>query len=335
MIFTLQMVAAVALDGVLGDPRWFPHPVRGIGALCRLFESLSRRIIKNAYVAGLITAAAVIGITAGIVFLVLVSAASWSPYLEALVGVFLLYTTIAGRDLLRHSMDVYAQLKVRGNLENARIAVARIVGRDTTVLDESGVCRASIETVAENMVDGITAPIFYAVLAACLAPFTALTPLSCAVVGAFCYKAVNTMDSMIGYKSDKYLKFGRFAAKLDDLVNFIPARISGICLIAAAFLLRLDYKGAMKIFLRDRLAHASPNAGHTEAAAAGALGVRLCGPSMYFNKIVKKPFLGENIREVESGDIKATNRLVIVGSLIFVITLIICRIVFLSVTGKF
>jgi adenosylcobinamide-phosphate synthase len=204
--------------------------------------------------------------------------------------------------------------------------VAKIVGRETAKLNREGVCRATIETVAENMVDGITAPLFYAILASCLAPVFDLSAISCSVVGAFLYKAVNTMDSMIAYKNEKYLKFGRAAARLDDAVNFIPARLSGLCLIVAAFFLKLDYRGAARVFLRDRLQHSSPNAGHTEAAAAGALGVRLGGPSIYFDKTVEKPYMGDSQREPVPADIKKTNRLVIAGAFIFVVLLIGLRI---------
>ncbi len=154
------------------------------------------------------------------------------------------------------------------------------------------------------MVDGITAPLFFAILASCLAPVLDMSPISCSVVGAFLYKAVNTMDSMIAYKNEKYLKFGRVAARLDDAVNFFPARISGFCLIIAAFFLKLDYREAAKVFLRDRLKHSSPNAGHTEAATAGALGVRLGGPSIYFNKIVEKPYMGDSDIRPVPADIK-------------------------------
>lgn len=317
MIFYLQLAASIFLDALLGDPRWYPHPVRGIGRLCCWSETVTRRWFRNLYVAGLLTVIVVIALTGTVVFLILFLAASFSPAIEGIVGVILLYTTIAARDLLRHSTEVYVLLRDRKPLEDARRAVGKIVGRDTATLDEDGICRATIETVAENMVDGITAPLFFALLASGCAPLGTLSPIGWAVLGAFLYKAVNTMDSMIAYKNERYIKFGRVAAKLDDAVNFIPARLSGVCLIMAAFFLKLDYRKAAKVFRRDRLKHSSPNAGHTEAAAAGALGVRLGGPSFYFNKIVDKPYIGDADAVPVPADIERTNHLVIVGSLIF------------------
>ncbi len=322
MIYTLQLLTSILLDALIGDPRWYPHPVRGIGLLCSWSESITRLLINNLYLAGFVTVIVVIGTTGGIISLILFAAASFSPAVEAGVGVILLYTTLAARDLLRHSNEVYMQLQDNKSLENARVAVGKIVGRDTGKLNKDGICRAAIETVAENMVDGITAPFFFAILASCFAPVLNISPLSCSVIGAFLYKSVNTMDSMIAYKNEKYLKFGRVAAKLDDVVNFFPARISGVCLIIAAFFLKLDYRKAAKVFIRDRLNHSSPNAGHTEAAAAGALGIRLGGPSYYFDKIVEKPFMGDSDSEPFPEHIKQTNRLVIVGSLIFFVVFV-------------
>ncbi len=322
MIFYLQLLAAIFLDALIGDPRWYPHPVRGIGRICSWSEAVTRLWFRNLYVAGLLTVIFVIALTGTVVFLILFIAASFSPVLEGVVGVILLYTTIAARDLLRHSTEVYVLLRDKKPLEDARMAVGKIVGRDTAALNEDGICRATIETVAENMVDGITAPLFFALLASGCTPLGTLSPISWAVLGAFLYKAVNTMDSMIAYKNERYLKFGRVAAKLDDVVNFIPARLSGLCLIMAAFILKLDYRKAAEVFLRDRLKHSSPNAGHTEAAAAGALGVQLGGPSFYFKKIVDKPFIGDAEAPPVPADIERTNRLVIIGSVIFIAFLV-------------
>lgn len=322
MIYFLQLLASILLDALIGDPHWSPHPVRGIGKLCSWSETITRSMFSNLYLAGSLTVIAVIGSTGFIVWLILFAAASFSSTVEGIVAVILLYTTIAARDLLRHSNEVYVELTENVSLDNARIAVGKIVGRDTSKLNEDGICRATIETVAENMVDGITAPLFFAILASCFAPVFNVSPITCSVIGAFLYKAVNTMDSMIAYKNERYLKFGRVAAKLDDVVNFFPARISGFCLIIAAFFLKLDYRTAAKVFLRDRLKHSSPNAGHTEATTAGALGVRLGGPSFYFDKIVEKPFIGNSDSEPIPAYIKKTNHLIIVGSLVFFVLLI-------------
>lgn len=322
MIYSLQIFSSFLLDALFGDPRWYPHPVRAIGWLCSMFESVTRRLIANLYLAGLVTVVGVIVSTGAVVYLTLSFAASISMVLEAGVAIILLYTTIAARDLLRHSNEVYVELQNKDSLERGREAVARIVGRDTSNLNEDGICRACIETVAENMVDGITAPLFFAILASFAAPFMSLSPIGCSAIGGFLYKAVNTMDSMIAYKNDKYLRFGRVAARLDDVVNFIPARISGLCLIIAAFFLKLDYRKAAKVFIRDRLNHSSPNAGHTEAATAGALGIRLGGPALYFDKIVEKPYLDDGGDEPVPEDIKKTNTLIIAGSAIFSIVFV-------------
>ena len=318
MSYTLQLFAAVILDFVLGDPRWFPHPVRGIGRLCSLSEALTRSLFgKYLYLAGICTVLIVVTTTVAVVLLLLQAASSLHPLFGGALAVFLLYTTIAARDLIRHSNAVYHKLKSPASLDQAREAIGRIVGRETKQLDEAGISRACIETVAENMVDGITAPLFFAVAASFTSPFVGISPIGCSAVGAFFYKAVNTMDSMIGYKNDKYRQFGMAAARLDDIVNFLPARLSGLCVIVAAFFLNLDYRKAAKVFFRDRLNHSSPNAGHTEAAAAGALGVWLGGPSTYFGQVVEKPYMGEGGRAAFPEDIPKANKLVLVGSLIF------------------
>ncbi len=322
MTYLLQVLSAVVLDLLLGDPAWLPHPVRCIGRLCLWSEKLTRFLFSNLYLAGLVTVFIVLTTTAAGVLLLLQAANAISPFLGAVLAVILLYTTIATRDLLRHSNAVYVQLGPNGTLLKARQAIAMIVGRDTRDLSPAGVTRACIETVAENMVDGITAPLFFAVIASFAAPFVGLHPICCSVLGAFLYKAVNTMDSMIGYKNERYVNFGRAAARLDDVVNFFPSRISGLCVILAAFFLKLDYREAARIFRRDRLNHSSPNAGHTEAATAGALGLRLGGPSSYFGKIVEKPYLGDGVREPVPDDIKKTNHLVLVGTTIFLLVLI-------------
>ncbi len=313
----LYILLAICLDLAVGDPRWLPHPVRAIGRLCEVSEKLTRALFTNLFLAGLVTVLVVLSTTGSVVFLLLRCASSLSPTIDAAVAVILLSTTIATRDLLRHSMMVYKRLQPPVSLARARQAIAQIVGRDTRQLTEPGITVACVETVAENMVDGVTAPLFFAMLASFAAPLADLPPMHCSVIGAFLYKAVNTMDSMVGYKNEKYLLFGRAAAKLDDAVNFLPARISGLCVIIAAFFLKLDYREAARIFYRDRLRHASPNSGHTEAATAGALGLRLGGPSSYFGRIVDKPFIGDGLRDPVPGDIAKANRLMAAGSFIF------------------
>lgn len=227
---------------------------------------------------------------------ILIGAYVLHPYLGMLIETIMTYQILATKCLKTESMKVYKCLKEEG-IEEARRAVSMIVGRDTAVLDEEGVAKAAIETVAENTSDGVIAPMLY-------------TALGGPILG-FLYKAVNTMDSMVGYKNDKYLYFGRAAAKLDDAVNFLPSRISACLMILAAFLGGHAYDGkrAYKIYRRDNRKHASPNSAQTESVCAGALGIQLAGDASYFGKIVKKPYIGDALRKVEYEDIQRVNHL--------------------------
>lgn len=321
MIYALQIFLALLLDCVLGDPRSWPHPVKMIGWLCQSSEQFFRARLKNEVVAGAVTVIIVLSLTVMTAMLILLGLHRISSILADILAVFLLYTTLAARDLARHSEDVYHFLQA-DDLPAARKAVAMIVGRDTEALDSAGVCRACVETVAENTVDGVTAPVFWGIICGLSAPFLGLDAILLTAIGALFYKAANTMDSMFGYKNRQYLLFGRVAARLDDVLNFLPARLSPFFLIVAAFFLGLHYRQATTIFLRDRLQHASPNAGHPEAAVAGALGVRLGGPSRYFGGIVEKPFIGDNDRALDPADILKTNRLMYLGSLLFMLFLL-------------
>ena len=226
--------------------------------------------------------------------LVLFLAAKLSIWLAFALEVFWSFQILAAKSLKTESMRVYEALK-EGELEKARKAVSMIVGRDTERLTEEGVAKAAVETVAENSSDGVVAPLIFLAVGG-------------PVLGFF-YKSVNTLDSMVGYKNDRYLYFGRFSAKLDDVLNFIPARISGLLLVTASPLAGLDVKGAWRIFKRDRKNHASPNSAQTEAAAAGALGVQLAGDAWYFGKLYKKPTIGDALRPVGYEDIRRVNRL--------------------------
>lgn len=288
------------LDLVLGDPDGFPHPIRLIGKLITGSEKILRKSKADSDRRELWQ-----GI--GLVLLVLVSVTAAAtgllstayrlhPVLGTAVECVMTYQILAVKCLKTESMKVWQCLK-NGNPEQARKAVSMIVGRDTACLDEEGIAKAAIETVAENTSDGVVAPMLYLAVGG-------------PILG-FLYKSINTMDSMIGYKNDKYLYFGRAAAKLDDFANYLPARISACLMIAASFLAGGSFsgKGAWKIYLRDRKKHASPNAGQTEAVCAGALSIRLAGSASYFGKTVKKPYIGEAVREVEYEDIKRANRL--------------------------
>ncbi|MBU1404394.1 MAG: adenosylcobinamide-phosphate synthase CbiB [Proteobacteria bacterium] len=295
-----QILIAILLDQLIGDPRWLPHPVRIIGAACVGCERLTRAVLPP-LAAGISSVILVLGLTGATAWAMIAGTTLIHPWLGTAVSTLLLYTTIAARDLASHSRQVYAALAA-GDLVESRRGVGMIVGRDTANLDEAGVARAAVESVAESMVDGVTAPLFFAVLGGPMA--------------ALLYKAVNTMDSMFGYKNEQYLTFGWAAARLDDLANFVPARMTSLMIPAAAFLLRLDAKGALFILLRDRLKHASPNSGHTEAAVAGALGVQLGGTNLYFGKVVEKPTIGDAARPVEPRDILRANRLMLLSSAI-------------------
>jgi adenosylcobinamide-phosphate synthase len=330
-LFELQLAAALFLDLLLGDPRWFPHPVRIVGRFCLFCERLFRKLVKSEFLAGVMTVVIVLFLTLTCTASLLLAVAFFSLPAAKLLAIFILYTSVAARDLVVHSRTVYHRLQDAESLDPARKAVAKIVGRDTAILGRKGIIRACVETVAENMVDGVTAPLFYAICLTLFAPLTGIDPLFLATFGAIVYKAVNTMDSMFGYKNERYLAFGKSAARLDDLINFLPARLSALILVPAAFFLGMDYRGAWRVLKRDRLSHASPNAGHPEAAFAGALGVQLGGESSYFGKKMVKPVIGDGKREVRENDILLSNTLMLVGSMLFLIIMLVFRMTLLSV----
>lgn len=295
----LAFGAGFLLDLLLGDPYCIPHPVRLIGSLIAKGESWllgKKGERKREFQRGIILVILVLGSTAAAASLILLGAYRIHPYVGMAVETIMTYQILAAKCLKVESMKVHQCLKER-KLTEARKAVSMIVGRDTDILDEEGVAKAAIETVAENTSDGVIAPMLY-------------TALGGPVLG-FLYKAVNTMDSMVGYKNDRYIFFGRAAAKLDDFVNFIPARISAFLMIAAAFCAGKDFSGkrAFYIYKRDNRKHASPNSAQTESVCAGALGIRLAGDASYFGKTVKKPYIGDAVRQVEYEDIRRSNRL--------------------------
>lgn len=330
-IFELQLSAAIFLDCFSGDPRFIPHPVQLIGFLCVRSEKLFRKTLNSEYVAGLFAFFTVFILSISLTSLILFTANSFSSLFAQTIAIILLYTCLAARGLVAHSRAVYNALQNTETLEPAQTAVAQIVGRDTSNLSQKGIIRACVETVAENMVDGVTAPLFYAVMLSLFAPILGVTPLFLAVLGAMGYKAVNTMDSMFGYKNERYINFGRTAAKVDDFVNWLPARISGLFLVPAAFFLGLDWKNSFIIFRKDRLSHASPNAAHPEAAVAGALGIELGGTSMYFGEEVVKPVIGFDKRRAEDKDILRANTIMLLGSFLFLIALLLFRFLVLKI----
>lgn len=296
------------LDLVLGDPHFLPHPVRLMGKLIsgtekKLRKNRTRTSATAEFRSGTALIFVVLACTAAAAWIVLYAAYSLHFYVGMAMEILMTYQILAAKCLKAESMKVYECLK-EGSLERARAAVSMIVGRDTETLNEEGIARAAIETVAENTSDGVIAPMLYMAVGG-----PAL---------GFLYKAVNTMDSMIGYKNDAYLYFGRAAAKLDDIVNYVPSRISAGFMIAASFLLGKEFSGkrACYIYRRDRRNHASPNSAQTESVCAGALGIRLGGDGRYFGKTVKKPYIGDNQRPIEYEDIKRANKLMYAAAIL-------------------
>ena len=295
MIGILPIAIGYLLDRILGDPYQLPHPIRLIGRMITFLESkLCKAFGKKEKEAGRL----LVVLTLFIVTVVTWSVLAFAYYLNLGLGIcteaVLCYYLLAAKCLKKESMKVYDAIAGQDILK-ARQAVAMIVGRDTGQLNEQGVIKAAVETVAENTSDGVTAPLMY-------------TLLGGATFG-FIYKAVNTMDSMIGYKNEKYINLGRCAARLDDFLNFLPSRITAVAMILAARRLRYDATGAYRIWKRDRRKHASPNSAQTEAVCAGALQIKLAGDASYSGKVCKKETIGDDIRKIENEDIRRANRL--------------------------
>lgn len=281
------LLSAYVLDLLLGDPQGFPHPVRFIGNLITYLEKKLLRLEKShryQFFMGILLTVTVVSITYFITFLIIGLAYSVHNYLGIFISIILGYTVLATKSLDTETRKVYKKLE-NATIEEARVALSYIVGRETKDLEEKEVVRATVETIGENISDGIIAPIFYFFLGG--------VPL------AMAYKAINTLDSMVGYKNDKYLYFGRFSAKLDDVVNYIPARLTAIFIVAAAFVRKRDYKHSIQMIIRDRGNHNSPNAGYPESAVAGALKIQLGGINKYFGKEVYKPTIGNALVELD------------------------------------
>ena len=299
----LALVLGFFIDLLVGDPRWLYHPVRIIGHGISFLENHLRTCFpkteKGEQRAGFLLVLLVCAGSAAVPFGILYLAYRIHLVFGICLEILMCYQMLAVKSLKDESMRVFEELK-KGDLEGARYAVSMIVGRDTRTLDEAGVTKAAVETVAENTSDGIIAPLFYMAIGG--------------PVLMFFYKGVNTMDSMVGYKNEKYLNFGRYAAKFDDIMNYLPARISAWLMIAASYMCGFDGKNAAKIYIRDRYNHASPNSAQTEAVMAGALDIQLAGNAYYFGKLYEKPTIGDNIRPVESQDIQRANRLLYVSA---------------------
>lgn len=305
-VSTLALGLGFLLDILLGDPQGWPHVVRGIGALISALEK-ALYPMKNKRLGGAALALAVLAVSTALPALLLALLWRLSPWAYCAGEALLCWQLLALTSLKVESRKVYEAL-VRNDLPAARRAVSMIVGRDTAALDGAGVTRAAVETVAESACDGVIAPLFYLALGG-------------GALGML-YKAANTMDSMIGYQNRRYQDFGRFAAKLDDGMNYLPARLSAVLMILMARSCGLDPKSARHIWQRDRRKHASPNSGQTEAVMAGALGVRLAGDAFYFGELRPKPYIGDNLRPIRPGDILLAHRLLTAASaLMFALTL--------------
>ena len=309
------IVAGFILDLIFGDPHWLPHPICLIGNLIGFLEKNLRRLLSPGKTAlllgGALMVVIVLSLSYAVPYAVLMLAEQVSPWLRFALETVMFYQIFATKCLRDESMKVYTALH-NNDLADARVKLSWIVGRDTKELTAEEVTKGAVETVAENTADGIIAPMFYM--------FIGGAPL------AFLYKGINTMDSMVGYKNDKFLYFGRCAAKLDDVANFIPARITGILMILASYFLNMNAAGAWKIFWRDRYNHLSPNSAMTESVTAGALNIQLGGDHYYFGKLVHKDTIGDNIRPVVAEDIVAVNNLLYMTA---VISLLLFSLVYL------
>lgn len=291
------------LDYWLGDPPHWPHPVRWIGNLINVMQRQIRLVCKSdraLKIGGGVLWLVVVGVTWTVSWGVLYLANLLHPWLGWLVEVWMIYTVLAARCLSDAALEVYRALK-EGTLAESREKLSWIVGRDTSQLERPQMTRAVVETVAENSVDGVIAPLFFLMLGG--------APL------AMAYKAVNTLDSMVGYKTEKYRAMGYVSARLDDLANYLPARLSWLLLTIAAFCLRANPRQALRIGWRDRYQHSSPNCAWPEATVAGALGIRLGGPNTYFGEQVEKPWIGDERRGVAIDDITLTIQLMMLASL--------------------
>lgn len=309
---TAAIALGFLLDYLIGDPCRIPHPVICIGKCISFFDRRLRRGNSNPkdVPRGALTVLCVVLLSTVIPALLLVGAWLLHPVVYFVLDSLMCGLLLAARQLVREAKKVQRALEV-GDTEGARKAVSYIVGRDTDVLDDKGICRAAVETVAENGSDGVIAPLCWMFL------FGA--------VGGFFYKAINTMDSMLGYKNEKYFYFGRAAAKTDDAVNFIPARLSALLMIFVCPLCGLDAKNAWRIFRRDRHKHASPNSAQTEAACAGALRVQLAGDAVYGGVMHKKDFLGDPIKEIEPNDITRAGHMMYAASFVMLLLGLLLR----------
>ena len=296
LIFFIKIWIAYVLDLIFGDPQNVVHPVQVIGKIISAGEKVLLRK-KYKFLAGAVLNIFTVSITYTLMYLI--SKSVKISVFFMIIEIYLMYTIFSINSLAREGNRVYRILK-EGDIEKARKDLSYLVSRDTETMDEKMIIRSTMETISENTVDGIVAPMFYMFLGG--------MPL------AMAYKAINTLDSMVGYKNEKYMDFGKFSAKVDDAANFIPARITGILIVLASMILGYDYKNSLKIFIRDRKNHSSPNSAHSEASVAGALGVQFGGKVSYFGKETDKPTIGDKTKEFELEDIRKNIRIMYVTS---------------------
>lgn len=320
MRIILLMLGGFILDGIFADPAWLVHPVVIMGKAITALEKFLRKRLPNTP-EGERLGGRTLAMALPVGTLLITGGVCWlfyriSPILGFAIELLWCAQALAAKGLAQESTNVYREL-VKGDLPASRRAVSRIVGRDTAELTSEGVTKAAVETVAENASDGVIAPLFYMML--CGAPL------------ALVYKAINTMDSMVGYKNEKYLNFGRAAAKLDDVANYLPSRIAALLWIASAALTGNDAKSAWRIWRRDRRKHASPNSAQTESACAGALNVQLAGPATYFDKYYDKPTIGDAVRAIEPKDILRANTMMYTASLLGLAAAVLVRILVLCI----
>jgi adenosylcobinamide-phosphate synthase len=303
----IALIIGYILDLIIGDPQGFFHPIRLIGNLISYVEGILRlkcKGKKNEKKAGAILWFIVVFTSFIVPYVIIYLAAAINGILAVIIEIIMCYYILATKSLKDESMKVYSSLK-NNNLYEAKINLSYIVGRDVERLNESSIAKAAVETVAENTSDGVIAPMLFIMLGG--------APLG------FMYKAINTLDSMVGYKNEKYINMGRFSAIADDVANYVPARLSAYVMIAAAFILKFDYKSAYKIYNRDKYNHKSPNSAHTESVCAGALNIMLGGDNYYGGVLVLKPTIGDNKRDVEAEDIVRANKLMYATSVICLI----------------
>ena len=311
----ISLVLGYILDLIFGDPHWLPHPIRLIGNSIQRLEGFLRKgckTTKDELRSGVLLWIIIVFSSLLIPYFILAIVGKFSIHLKIIIEAIMCYYILATKCLRDESMLVYYKLR-DNNLLEARKFLSYIVGRDTQNLDDTAIVKATVETVAENTSDGVIAPLLFMLIGG--------APLG------FMYKAINTLDSMVGYKNDKYINIGRFSAKADDVANYLPARISAYIMIMASFILGLNYKNAYKIYKRDRYNHLSPNSAHTESVCAGALDIRLAGGSYYKGVFVDKPTIGDANKKIELEDIKVANRLMFTTSLLCLFIGIILKLI--------